>query len=43
MGNKETGLLKWTISSSYNINIKYIYNDRKKENTCLLRSTELLS
>jgi hypothetical protein len=43
MGNKETIFLDWTISCSYNVNIKYIYNDRKKEKTCLLRSTELLS
>jgi len=43
MEYKETGFLKWTCSSSYNVNVNYIYNDREKENTCLLRSTELLS
>ena len=43
MGDKETIFLDWTISCSYNVNVKYIYNDRKKENTCLLRSAELLS
>jgi hypothetical protein len=43
MGHKETIFLEWTCSSSYNINVNYIYNDREKENTCLLRSTELLS
>ena len=43
MGDKEIVLLKWTMSSSYNVNVNYIYNDREKENTCLLRSTKLLS
>ncbi len=43
MGNKKAILLNWTMSSSYDINVNYIYNDREKENTCLLRSTELLS
>lgn len=43
MEYKETIFLDWTITCSYNVNVKYIYNDRKKENTCLLRSTELLS
>ena len=43
MGNKETIFLDWTITCSYNVNVKYIYNDREKENTGLLRSIELLS
>lgn len=43
MEYKETIFLDWTITCSYNVNVKYIYNDREKENTCLLRSTELLS
>lgn len=43
MEYKETSLLDWTISCSYDINVNYIYNDREKENTCLFRSIELLS
>lgn len=43
MEYKETIFLDWTITCSYNVNVKYIYNDREKENTCLFRSTELLS
>ena len=43
MEYKKAVLLDWTISSSYNVNVKYIYNERKKKNTCLFRSTELLS
>ena len=43
MGDKETVFLNWTMSSSYNVNINYIYNDREKKDTYLFRSTELLS
>ena len=43
MEYKETSLLNWTISCSYNVNVNYIYNDREKENTCFLRGTKLLS
>jgi len=43
MEHKEAIILNWTCSSSYNINVNYIYNDREKENTYLLRSIELLS
>jgi hypothetical protein len=43
MEYKKVSLLDWTMSSSYNINVNYIYNDREKKDTYLFRSTELLS
>ena len=31
MEYKKVSLLDWTMSSSYNINVNYIYNDREKK------------
>ena len=36
MEYKKAVLLDWTISSSYNVNVKYIYNERKKENRVVI-------
>ena len=43
MEDKKAVFLSWTMNSSYNVNINYIYYERKKEDTYLLRSTKLLS